>query len=52
MNNIRIIPRLDIKGRDLIKSIQFEGLRKLETQLILQKNIMMKVLMNFYIWIL
>ena len=29
MNNIRIIPRLDIKGRDLIKSIQFEGLRKL-----------------------
>ena len=27
MKRIRIIPRLDIKGPNLIKSIQFEGLR-------------------------
>ena len=27
MSNIRIIPRLDIKGPNLIKSIQLEGLR-------------------------
>lgn len=27
MSNIRLIPRLDIKGKNLIKSIQFEGLR-------------------------
>ena len=27
MNNIRIIPRLDIKGPNLVKGIQMEGLR-------------------------
>ena len=27
MKNLRIIPRLDIKGPNLIKSIQLEGLR-------------------------
>lgn len=29
MSNIRLVPRLDIKGKNLIKSIQFEGLRVL-----------------------
>jgi len=29
MSNIRIIPRLDIKGHNLIKSVQLEGLRVL-----------------------
>ncbi len=28
MRNVRIIPRLDIKGKNLIKGIQLEGLRK------------------------
>ena len=27
MNNIRLIPRLDIKGPNLIKGIQFDGYR-------------------------
>ena len=27
MNNIRIIPRLDIKGENLVKGINLEGLR-------------------------
>lgn len=27
MNNLRIIPRLDIKGKNLIKGVQLEGLR-------------------------
>ena len=29
MSNIRIIPRLDIKGPDLVKGIHLEGLRVL-----------------------
>ena len=33
--NIRIIPRFDIKGPNLIKGIQLEGLRLLEIQTIL-----------------
>ena len=28
MNNTRIISRLDIKGENLIKTVRFEGLRK------------------------
>ena len=31
MSNLRIIPRLDIKGRNLIKGVQLEGLRVLDT---------------------
>ena len=31
MNNIRVIPRLDIKGPNLIKGIQFDGYRVLGT---------------------
>ncbi|WP_347709680.1 HisA/HisF-related TIM barrel protein, partial [Pseudomonas sp. 86_A] len=27
MSNLRIIPRLDIKGKNLIKGVQLEGLR-------------------------
>jgi cyclase len=29
MNNVRIIARLDVKGPNLVKGVQFEGLRKL-----------------------
>ena len=29
MSNVRIIPRLDIKGPDLVKGIHLEGLRVL-----------------------
>lgn len=29
MRHIRVIPRLDIKGPNLVKGIQFEGLRVL-----------------------
>ena len=29
MSNFRIIPRLEIKGRNLIKGIRMEGLRKI-----------------------
>ena len=31
MNNIRIIPKLDIKGPNLVKGIHLEGLRVLGT---------------------
>ena len=31
MNNIRLIPRLDIKGPNLIKGIQFDGYRVIGT---------------------
>ena len=45
---IRIIPRLDIKGKNLIKGVQLEGLRVIEIQINLQKNIIKKVLMSFF----
>lgn len=38
MRNIRIIPRLDIKGDDVINTIQLEGLRKVGTPNLLAKN--------------
>ena len=42
MRKIRTIARLDIKGEHLIKSINLEGLKKLEIQVNLQKNTMIK----------
>ena len=43
---MRIIARLDVKGPNLIKSINLEGLRGWEIRMILPKNIIEKVLMN------
>ena len=48
--NIRIIPRLDIKGPNLV-GIQMEGLRIPENLKILLPNIMNKELMNYFILI-
>ena len=48
-NFIRIIPKLDIKNGMLIKGINLEGLRVLETLLILLGIIMRILLMKFVI---
>ena len=45
---MRIISRLDIKGPNLIKGIQLEGLRVIGDPNLMQKNILMKVQMNYF----
>ena len=45
------IPRLDIKGPNLIKGIHLEGLESLVRLMSLQLNIMKMVQMSCYIWI-
>ena len=43
---MRVIARLDIKQGVLIKSIMFDGVKKLEIQEFLHKNIMIRALMR------
>ena len=43
---VRTIARLDIKGQNLIKSINLEGLKKWVIRVNLQKNTTMKKLMS------
>ena len=44
----RIISRLDIKNNFLVKGINLEGLRVLGFQKVLQKNITLKILTNYF----
>ena len=48
MKTTRIIPRLDIKGSNLVKGIHLEGLRTLGKPSDFAKNITKMVQMNFY----
>ena len=40
MNKLRIIPKLEVKNSNLIKGLQYEGLRKVGDQLSMPVNIM------------
>ena len=48
MTNIRTIPRIDIKGPNLVKGIHLEGLRVMGKPEEFANTIMIQEQMNFY----
>ena len=48
MSSIRIIPRIDIKGEKLVKTIRLEGVKSLGDPIEFKKNIIQTELMRFY----